>query len=77
MVDLYVIQCDDDPYCAPYAASICKSLDEAIAIAKTEEDFRYIELYTGNDSCVKPSGKYFNAQGQEIKWDDEEEDDNC
>lgn len=68
MTDLYVIQCDDDPYCAPYAGAICKSLNDAISIAKTTEDFRCIELYTGNDNCVKPSRRYFNAQGQEIDY---------
>ena len=71
MNELYVIQCDDDPYCAPYAEAIFTSLEEAVNFASNIEhndrlSFRHIEVYTNQGGCFKSSGKYFNEKGQRI-----------
>lgn len=66
MNELYVVQCHDDPYCAPYAATICETLEAAIQASQGQDDFCYIEVYTNQGGCFKSAEKYFNEKGQRI-----------
>lgn len=66
MNELYVVQCHDDPYCAPYAATICETLEAAIQASQGQDDFCYIELFVKQGNCFKSAKRLFNEKGQEI-----------
>lgn len=68
MNELYVIQCDDDPYCAPWAHVICTSMEEAMKHARECDEFRYIEPFTLQNGVFKQSGKYFDENGNQVDY---------
>lgn len=68
MNELYVIQCDDDPYCAPWARVICTSMEEAMKHARECDEFRYIEPFTLQNGVFKQSGKYFDENGNQVDY---------
>ena len=68
MRELYVIQCNDDPYCAPYAEKICLSLEDAVKEASTVDDFARIELFSGSGNILESAERFWNEEGREIDY---------
>lgn len=68
MNELYVIQCNDDPNCAPWAYAICKTLEEAIHHAQYCDDFRCIEIFTMQNNIFKHTGKFFDKNGSQSDY---------
>ena len=68
MKELYVIQCNDDPYCAPYAEKICVSLEDAVKEASHVSDFARIELFSGSGNVLESAERFWNKEGREIEY---------
>ena len=65
MNKFYVVQCADDPYCAPFAGAICQSLKDAMKMAENFEEALRIEVFIQKGNGFVPSGKCFNLDGSE------------
>lgn len=68
MNTLYVIQADDDPYCAPWAYGICSTIEEAMKHAQECNTFRCIEPFTLQNGVFKQTGKYFDENGNRVDY---------
>ena len=68
MNQLYIIQADDDPYCAPWAYGICTSMEEAMKHALECDTFRCIEPFTLQNGVFKQTGKYFDENGNQVDY---------